>query len=126
MVESVKHFSSYLYGQEFVVFTDHKPLCSLLTSDHLNSRLKRLSTKLQPWMVRFKYLPGSENTFADALSRQDWRRADSEEATGREEPWNSEEISAKTTTQDARDDETGATGTPQSGVGGCGGPAPQI
>ena len=126
VVESVKHFSSYLYGQEFVVFTDHKPLCSLLTSDHLNSRLKRLSTKLQPWMVRFKYLPGSENTFADALSRQDWRRADSEEATGREEPRNREEISAKTTTQDGRDDETGATGTPQSGVGGCGGPAPQI
>jgi len=41
VVEAVKHFSTYLYGTRFTVFTDHKPLCSLLTSDHLNSRLKR-------------------------------------------------------------------------------------
>ena len=75
VVEAVKYFSHYLYGQEFIIFTDHKPLCSLMTSDHLNGRLKRFSTKLQPWMVKFQYLPGVENTFADALSRQDWRRA---------------------------------------------------
>ena len=75
VVEAVKHFSPYLYGQKFVVFMDHKPLCSLLTSDHLNGRLKRFSTKLQPWLIQFEYLPGTENTFADALSRQDWRRS---------------------------------------------------
>ena len=27
MVESIKHFSYYLYGKSFTVFTDHKPLC---------------------------------------------------------------------------------------------------
>ena len=74
-VEAVKHFSPYLYGQEFTIFTDHKPLCSLMSSDHLNGRLKRFSTKLQPWMVKFQYLPGVENTFANALSQQDWRRS---------------------------------------------------
>ena len=79
VVESVWHFSPYLYEQKFVVFTDHKPLCSLLTSDHLNRRLKRFSTKLQPWMIQFKYLPGVENTLADALSRQDWRRREGED-----------------------------------------------
>jgi len=73
VVESIKHFSSYLYGRRFTVYTDHKPLCSLLTSDHLNARLKRFSTKLQPWLVVFVYLPGEDNSMADALSRQDWR-----------------------------------------------------
>jgi len=76
VVEAVKHFSPYLYGMDFIVFTDHKPLCSLLTSDHLNGRLKRFSTKLQPWMVTFQYLPGVENTLADTLSRQDWVTGD--------------------------------------------------
>ena len=132
VVESVKHFSPYLYGQNFVVFTDHKPLCSLLNSDHLNGRLKRFSIKLQPWLIQFKYLPGAENTFADALSRQDWRKSDVEEAAGREEPRNSrqrededEETSAKPKTQRKREEKTGAIGMPQSGVGGCGGPAPK-
>ena len=78
-VEAVKHFSPYLYGRKFVIFTDHKPLCYLLSSDQLNGRLKRFSTKLQPWMVQFQYLPGPKNTFADALSRQDWRRTGEEE-----------------------------------------------
>ena len=54
VVKSVKHFSPYLFGQKFVVFTNHKPLCSLLTSDHLNGMLKRFSIKLQPWLIQFK------------------------------------------------------------------------
>ena len=72
VVEAVRHFSLCLCGREFQVFTDHQPLCSLMTSNHLNSRLKRMSAKLQPWLVSFVYLPGKENTFADALSRQDF------------------------------------------------------
>ena len=36
IVETVKHFSYYLYGKSFTVFTDHKPLCQLLSSDRLN------------------------------------------------------------------------------------------
>jgi len=47
VVEAIKHFSPYLYGREFVVYTDHRPLGHLLTSDHLNGRLKRLSMTLQ-------------------------------------------------------------------------------
>ena len=100
VVEAVKHFSHYLYGKKFVVFTDHKPLCSFLTSDHLNSRLKRFSMKLQMWMIKIRYLPGEDNTFADALSRQDWR--------------------------DRFGGETGTQDVPQSGKGGCGGPVPQM
>ena len=31
-----------------------------------------MSLKLQPWLLRIEYLPGEANTFADALSRQEW------------------------------------------------------
>ena len=36
-----------------------------------------------------------------------------------------EETSAKTKAQGRREEETSAIGLPQSGVGGCGGPAPK-
>ena len=95
-----------------IVFTDHKLLCYLFTSDHLNGRLKRFSTKLQPWLIEFRYLPGEDNTMADAQSRQDWQTREGKEE--RESP-----------TQHHREEDvkTGATAVPQSGVGGCGGPA---
>ena len=71
LVETVKHFSYYLYGKLFTVFTDHKPLCQLLSLDRLNGRLRRLSTKLQHWLLNIEYLLGRENGFADALSREE-------------------------------------------------------
>ena len=40
IMETVKHFNYYLYGRRFNVFTDHKPLLQLLTSEHLNPRLR--------------------------------------------------------------------------------------
>ena len=78
VVEAINHFTPYLYGKEFVVYMDHRPLCSLLTSEHLNGRLKRFSMKLQPWMLKIEYLLGTDNTLADALSRQDWEGKDGE------------------------------------------------
>ena len=69
-VEAIRHLSPYLYGMEFTFFNDHKPLCALMALDHLNVHLRRLSMKLEPWMVQFGYLPGKDNTLADALSRQ--------------------------------------------------------
>ena len=47
MVESIKHFGYYLYGESFTVFTDHKPLGQLLSSERLNGRLHRFAMKLQ-------------------------------------------------------------------------------
>ena len=72
MAETLAHFAYYLYGRVFVVFTDHKPLCHLLTSDRLNSRLRRLALKLQQWMIRIEYLPGQENSAADAGVGRRW------------------------------------------------------
>ena len=33
VVETIQHFSYYLYGKEFVTFTDHRALCSLMSDD---------------------------------------------------------------------------------------------
>ena len=74
LVESIKHFSYYLYGKTFTVYRDHKPLCQLLSSDHLNPRLRRILMKLQHWLLRIEYLPGRENGLADALSREERKR----------------------------------------------------
>ena len=46
LVETVKNFVYYLYGKTFVAYTDHKPLCALLSSDRLNGRLRWLGMKL--------------------------------------------------------------------------------
>ena len=71
LVATVQHFAYYLYGRVFVAYTDHKPLCQLMTSDRLNPRLRRLSFKLQHWLVTVEYLPGNQNGMADALSREE-------------------------------------------------------
>ena len=74
LVETVRHFGYYLYGKEFVAYTDHKPLCALLLSDRLNGRLRRLGMKLQHWLITIQYLPGEDNGMADALSREERHR----------------------------------------------------
>ena len=71
LVATIEHFAYYLYGSTFTVFTDHKPLAHLLTSDRLNPRLRRFAYKLQHWLVTIQYIPGSQNTLADALSREE-------------------------------------------------------
>ena len=76
LVETINHFSHYLYGRTFDAFTDHKPLESLMTSKRLNPRLARLSLKLQHWLVSIVYLPGELNTLADALSREEAKTTD--------------------------------------------------
>ena len=53
------------------MFTDHKPLMHLMTSDRLNPRLRKMAFKMQHWLVTIEYLPGKDNTMADALSREE-------------------------------------------------------
>ena len=74
LVSTIEHFGYYLYGNQFTVYTDHKPLEQLLTSDRLNPRLRRMAYKLQHWLVNITYIPGTENTMADALSREERTR----------------------------------------------------
>ena len=74
LVEAVKHFGYYLYDRQFIAFTDHKPLCSLLVSHRLNRRLRRMGIKLKHWMIDIQYLPGEDNGLAKALSREERRK----------------------------------------------------
>ena len=84
LVETIRHFGYYLYGKEFVSFTDHKPLCSLLSSDRLNGWLRQFGMKLQHWLVDIQYVPGEENGLADALSREERKRSETVVEDGRQ------------------------------------------
>jgi len=76
LVASVEHFGYYLYSRPFKVFSDHKPLQQITTSEKLNPRLRRIALKLQHWLLEMEYLPGEDNTFADALSREKRQRVE--------------------------------------------------
>lgn len=69
IVDSVKHFRPYLFGQKFSVITDHKPLTWLMNCKDPSSRLVRWRLKLLEYDYDIKYKPGKLNTNADALSR---------------------------------------------------------
>ena len=69
IVWGLKKFHRFLYGQHFVLETDHRSLEYLNTSHSINPRLTRWSLALQPFRFTIKYIKGSENVGADYLSR---------------------------------------------------------
>jgi len=101
MVATIDHFSYYLYGRCFKLFTDHKPLLQIMTSERLNPKLRRFAFKLQHWLLEVEYLPGEDNTFADALSREERSRVN---IGGEQDVWKRENEIGD---QDKRENETG-------------------
>jgi len=83
VTDTVAHFNYYPYGKPFTAYTDHKPLLQLLSSDRLNSRLRRFSFKLQHWLIKLEYLPGEKNGYVDALSSEERQDRRSHEQEGR-------------------------------------------
>lgn len=69
IVLAVEHFRMYLYGQEFVVVTDHQPLKWLMTIKEPQPRVARWIVRLSEYQFTIEYRPGSVNGNADALSR---------------------------------------------------------
>ena len=69
IVWSVQKFSKYLYGQEFVLETDHQPLVYLTKKSVANARLMRWALVLQPYRFRIQAIRGRDNVGADFLSR---------------------------------------------------------
>ncbi|KAK2703611.1 hypothetical protein QYM36_017913 [Artemia franciscana] len=65
------HYHQYLYGQKFIVVSDHKPLQVVLNSPISKSspRLQRMLLKIQPYDFTVIFRPGKEIPVADALSR---------------------------------------------------------
>ena len=72
VVEAIRHFEIYLFGNEFTVVTDHKALTHLFSSTVLNAKLWRWALYLQQFSIVFRFLPGRFNVVADCLSRQTW------------------------------------------------------
>ena len=66
----VEHFHLYLYGSEFVLVTDHKPLEIIYGSPKSkpSARIERWVLRLQPYSFKVVYKPGDTNP-ADYLSR---------------------------------------------------------
>lgn len=69
IVDSVKHFRPYLFGQKFKIITDHKPLTWLMNCKDPSSRLVRWRLKLLEYDYDIQYKPGKINSNADFLSR---------------------------------------------------------
>ena len=69
VVEYVRHFRHYLYGQNFLVVTDHQALRWLHSVKDPSSRLMRWRLKLRDYQYEIVYKSGKTNKNADALSR---------------------------------------------------------
>ena len=74
VVFGVKKFHQYLYGQKFVIFTDHKPLLGLFGEekglpDQGSQRVLRWALLLSAYHYYLVYKKGVEHGNADALSR---------------------------------------------------------
>jgi RNase H-like domain found in reverse transcriptase len=74
-----KQFRSFVYGRKFIVFSDHLPLVSLLSSrlDNGTPRIVRWKLKLLEFDFKIIFRKGSNNIPADFLSRI--KREDSKE-----------------------------------------------
>ena len=71
LIYGCDHFRQYLYSNNFIARTDHKPLVWLYEHPNPNSRLIRWALRLQEYIpFKLEYLRGKENVIADALSRK--------------------------------------------------------
>ena len=71
VVFSCERFHNFLFGQDFIIKSDHKPLESIHLK-HISSapaRLRRMLLRLQPYTMVIKYKRGREVAVADAFSR---------------------------------------------------------
>ena len=68
---AVEHFHLYLYGWEFVIATDHKPLLGILNSHKPTlARIDRWKLRLMPYNCQLVYRPGKDTgNPADFMSR---------------------------------------------------------
>ena len=69
IVYAVNKLRPFLFGSKFTVFTDHKPLRTLFTSEMKNARIQRWAIMLSEYGCNIEYKKGKENIPADMLSR---------------------------------------------------------
>lgn len=66
---AITHFRCYIYGTQFRVRTDHRPLVYLFNLKDPSSKLTRLRLDLEEYTFTIEHIPGKTNVVADALSR---------------------------------------------------------
>jgi len=69
VVHAVKTFRTYLWGRNFKLFVDHKPLEQVFSKSDPTMRIGRWALLLQEYDFHVIYRKGSENGNADGLSR---------------------------------------------------------
>lgn len=69
IIMAVEAFRHYVYGREFLIITDHKPLCFLFGHKNINGRLHRWRLALMEYNFKIQHRSGAQNNVADALSR---------------------------------------------------------
>lgn len=70
LVWAVRHFRCYLYGRDFKITTDCRPLKWLMNMRDPSSRLARWNLQLQEYNFEVEHKAGKAHTNADALSRR--------------------------------------------------------
>ena len=69
IVWALKTFHTYLFGVDFTIETDHRPLAWLDRMKNANARLTRWALSLQPYHFTIGHRTGTQNGNADGLSR---------------------------------------------------------
>ena len=64
---SIRKYKAYLYGNEFKLVTDHKPLTFIKTSIK-NNRIFKWRLELENYQYSVEYKEGIANVVEDALS----------------------------------------------------------
>lgn len=67
--EAVKYWQHWLFGKQFTIYTDHKPLENLNIKSRTDEELGDLTYYLSQYDFKIKYNPGKSNQEADCLSR---------------------------------------------------------
>ena len=80
ILRSLTHFETIIKGTDVTVFSDHKPL--VLEDQRTSKTMSHLSMKIQEFEAKLRFVKGSDNTFADFVSRHAATEDDSEGAAG--------------------------------------------
>ncbi|GBN77586.1 Retrovirus-related Pol polyprotein from transposon 297 [Araneus ventricosus] len=74
-VKSIEHFHHYLYGQKFLLRTDHASLRWLLNFKEPEGQIARWILRLQEYDFEIQHRKGTSHGNADALSRRPCRES---------------------------------------------------